>query len=125
MITLYGNPIPKKNSQSIYFNSASGKPFISQSARYQDYETDCLWQLSAFRKAQVPPAPLNVQCIYYRADHRRVDLVNLLEATDDILVRAGVIADDNYTVIAGHDGSRVYFDRERPRVEITITHLNQ
>ena len=124
MIILYGNPIPKKNSQNIYFNGTTGKPFITQSTRYRQYEADCLWQLSTHRAA-IPPAPLNVQCVYYRSDRRRVDLVNLLEATDDILVRSGLITDDNYTVIAGHDGSRVYFDRERPRVEITITHLNQ
>lgn len=125
MIILYGNPIPKKNSQDIYFNKSSGKPFISQSTRYLDYEQDCLWQMKAFAKKPIPPAPINVQCVYYRSDHRRVDLVNLLEATDDILVRAGLIPDDNFNVIAGHDGSRVYVDRERPRVEITITHLNQ
>ena len=53
--------------------------------------------------------------------HRRVDLVNLLEATCDILVDANVIADDNSGIVAGHDGSRVKYDKDNPRVEITIT----
>ena len=52
--------------------------------------------------------------------HRRVDLVNLLEATDDILVSCGVLKDDNAKIIVSHDGSRVYYDKEAPRAEIFI-----
>ncbi len=52
------------------------------------------------------------------ADHRP-------EATDDILVRAGVLADDCAAVVAGHDGSRVLLDRQRPRVEIEITGMEE
>ena len=54
---------------------------------------------------------------------RKTDLTNLLEAVDDILVHAGIIADDNYTIIASHDGSRVLYDKYRPRTEITITRM--
>ena len=52
---------------------------------------------------------------------RRVDLTNLLEAVDDMLVKAGVLADDNRDIVAGHDGSRVYYDKDNPRIEIDIT----
>lgn len=65
--------------------------------------------------------PVNVQCVYYMPTRHRVDLVNLLEATNDILVAGGVLADDNCKVIAAHDGSRVDFDKYNPRVEITIS----
>lgn len=51
---------------------------------------------------------------------RKVDLVNLLEATLDVLVHYGVIADDNNSVVASVDGSRVLYDKARPRVEIEI-----
>ena len=54
-----------------------------------------------------------------------MDLVNLLEATDDILVRAGVLADDRSTIVAGHDGSRVLCDKARPRVEIEIESMDK
>jgi Holliday junction resolvase RusA-like endonuclease len=54
---------------------------------------------------------------------RRVDLTNLLEAIDDILVKYGVLEDDNYNIIDNHDGSRVYYDKENPRTEITINLL--
>ena len=52
---------------------------------------------------------------------RKVDLVNLLEALDDILVHYGVLEDDNCGIIVSHDGSRVHYDKENPRTEVTIT----
>ena len=51
---------------------------------------------------------------------RRVDLLNLLEATMDILVHAGILADDNSSIVVGHDGSRVLYDKGNPRAEIYI-----
>lgn len=58
--------------------------------------------------------------MYYMATRRKVDLANLIEATCDILVKAGVLADDNSKIVAAHDGSRVELDRKNPRVEIEI-----
>ena len=51
---------------------------------------------------------------------RKCDLTNLLEAVDDVLVKHGIVADDNYTIIESHDGSRVLYDKENPRTEIYI-----
>ena len=64
---------------------------------------------------------MNIQCLYYMQTRRIVDLVGLLQGTDDLLTDAGVIKDDNSRIVAGHDGSRVLYDKENPRVEITIT----
>ena len=81
----------------------------------------CLWQIRA------PPEPIsarvNVRCVYYMATRRKVDLANLIEATCDILVTAGVLADDNSKIVAAHDGSRVELDRKQPRVEIEIEEM--
>lgn len=52
---------------------------------------------------------------------RRVDLTNLLESADDALVAAGVLADDNSQIIVSHDGSRVLYDKDSPRTEVTIS----
>ncbi|MBQ6324459.1 MAG: RusA family crossover junction endodeoxyribonuclease [Clostridia bacterium] len=89
------------------------------SRAYEEYEAACLRQLP-YVGAPID-RPVNVKCVYWMRTRRRVDLVNLLEATMDILVRAGVLADDNSSIVTGHDGSRVRWDRERPRVEIEIT----
>ena len=50
-----------------------------------------------------------------------MDLTNLLEAVDDVLVKARVLLDDHCGIIVSHDGSRVLYDKENPRTEVSIT----
>ena len=118
-MTIYGNPATKKNSMQIYKNSRTGQPFLTQSKRYKDYARDCAMQITGKHK-QAIDYPINLKCVYYRKTKRRVDLTNLLAATCDILTDCGVIADDNYKIVRSHDGSRVDFDKDNPRVEIEI-----
>ena len=54
---------------------------------------------------------------------RKCDIVNLLQAVCDILVKYNIILDDNYTIVSSHDGSRVYYDKHNPRTEISITNF--
>lgn len=56
---------------------------------------------------------------------RRVDLNNLHNALHDILVHYQIIDDDNSEVIAATDGSRVRYDKEFPRTEITIKEIKE
>ena len=60
---------------------------------------------------------------FYTATRRKVDLANLIEATTDILVKARVLEDDNSKIVAAHDGSRVDYDKQNPRVEIWIEEM--
>lgn len=120
--TLLGPPRTKKNSQQIR-RTVAGRPFVAPSKAFAAYERSCLAQIKTPHRPV--SAAVNVKCVYYMPTKRRVDLTNLLEATDDILVRAGVLADDCASVVAGHDGSRVLLDRQRPRVEITITEMEE
>lgn len=120
--TLKGAPRTKKNHQQILRNR-SGRPFVAPSKDFLLYQEKCLWQIKTPQRS-ISEA-VNVKAVYYMPNRRRVDLVNLLEATDDILVKAGVLADDCAAVVAGHDGSRVLLDRKRPRVEITITEMEE
>lgn len=69
--------------------------------------------------------PVNIKCLFYMQTRRKCDLTNLLEAVDDILVHVGILEDDNYTIVAGHDGSRVLYDKENPRTEIYIESINR
>lgn len=116
--TLYGRPTTKKNSQRIIM--VNGKPRIIQSKQYAKYEKDCLRQISGRYKEELD-RPCNVCVRYYMPTKHRVDLVNLLEATCDILVKAGVLKDDESKIVIGHDGSRVLHDKENPRAEVEIT----
>lgn len=77
-----------------------------------------LWQL---RWREEPIAErVNVKCIYYMPTKRRVDLVNLEEATLDLLVKAKVLKDDCADIVASMDGSCVRYDKASPRTEIVI-----
>lgn len=120
-LVIKGNPITKKNHQRI-FKTRDGKPFIMPSQQYKAYEEASLWQIHGVGGGI--DVPVNVKCVYYMETKRRVDLVNLLEATCDILVRAGVLKDDDSKIVAAHDGSRVLYDKANPRVEITIERMD-
>lgn len=112
------NPRTKKNSQQIMINRKTGRPFVMQSSKYKEYEKNCGYFLKKL------PNPINelvnVKCVFYRETRIRCDLSNLLEAAMDILVEYGILADDNFNIITGFDGSRVYIDKDNPRTEITI-----
>lgn len=54
---------------------------------------------------------------------RLCDLTNMLEAIDDVMVKAGLLKDDNYKIIAAHDGSRVLYDKSNPRTEVCIERI--
>lgn len=61
--------------------------------------------------------------MFYMPTRRIVDLTNLEEAIDDILVKYGVLKDDNSRILVSHDGSRVLYDKNNPRTEVTIRFL--
>lgn len=115
---VYGNPATKKNSQQILTNKKTGRQFISQSNAYKRYERSAVLQLHKLSSAI--NKKVQVKCLFYRDSMRRVDLTNLLEAIDDILVKAGIIKDDDFKILVSHDGSRVFVDRDNPRTEIFI-----
>lgn len=115
-ITIPLPPVTKKNSQRIVL--VRNRPMILPSQKYKDYERDAMPALLPYRKGYT--GPVNLRCLYYMPTRRRVDLCNLLEATCDLLVHHGVLADDNSAVVVSHDGSRVLYDREHPRTEIFL-----
>ena len=123
-ICLTGDPRTKKNSQRI-IRIGRGSRIIPSKA-YMDYAEECALQLLAQRATNTGiDYPVNVACVYFMPTRRKVDLVNLLEATCDILKDNFVVLDDCASIIAGHDGSRVEYDKQRPRVEIEITRIER
>ncbi len=109
-------PRTKKNSQQII--TVNGRSMIIPSKAYKQYEKDCRPFLPSVVSIN---SPVNVKAIYYMPTRRKVDLCNLHEALCDVLVRHGVVCDDNAKIIAAMDGSRVEYDKLNPRTEITIT----
>ena len=116
------NPITKKNSQQIVYNKAVNRSFIIPSKQFREYELNCGLYLMYAKKGI--DYPVNVKCVYYMKTKRKVDLVNLQEATLDVLVKYGVIKDDNSNIVVSMDGSRVDYDAKNPRTEIWIEDLS-
>ena len=111
-------PISKKNSQQIMVNQYTGKPFIMPSQKFREYEEMALWYIPKGKRIDFA---VNVKCLFYMPTHRKCDLTNMLEAIDDVMVKAGLLEDDNFTIIQSHDGSRVLYDKQHPRTEVCIT----
>ena len=109
-------PVTKKNSQQIAYTK-TGRPFVVPSAIFKRYQKAAARYVPA---GETLKGPVQVTGIFYRKTCRTVDLTNLLEALDDLLVECGLLADDSWKVIASHDGSRVRFDKDNPRTEVTI-----
>ena len=113
------NPITKKNSQRILHKYNRGKkiPFISPSEAFENFQEDCGY----FVKPLNIDYPVNVEARYFMKKRYKVDLSNLNSSIHDILVHYNVIKDDSAKYIVSTDGSRVYYDKDNPRVEIIIT----
>ena len=114
-----GPPITKKNSMRV-FRLKNGRTIVKPSAAYEAYEATASYFVLEDKPDEPIDYPVTVTVTYYMKARRPVDLTNLLEATDDILVKCGVLKDDNRDIIASHDGSRVLYDKENPRCIIAI-----
>lgn len=118
-ITIDLPPITKKNSQQIV--RAKGHYMVLPSKQYRKYEKEASKMLKW--KDEPIDYPVNVECKFYMPTRRRVDIANLTSAIHDVLVHAGVLEDDNRNIVYSMDGSRVLYDKEHPRTEITITRV--
>ena len=120
-ITIPVVPRSKKNSQQIIINPRTKRPMIIQSKLYANYERECGLYLKKY-KSNIDYS-INLKIEFYVPDKRRRDIANYIEAIQDILVKYEVLRDDNYNIIYSLDGTRMYLDKENPRVEIEITRI--
>jgi Holliday junction resolvase RusA-like endonuclease len=122
------HPVSKKNSQVIIpVKTKYGKTrhIPIPSPQYRDFEAAVMPFLMRVKsETGVIDYPNNMAVEFYVSKKLKYDLTNLLEAIDDAAVKSGLIADDNRDIIAGHDGSRVFYDKINPRIEITITKMD-
>lgn len=128
-IIIPGNPVTKKNhGRIVQKKTRNGKtmPIMLPSEVYAKYEKHCKQFMPIFEEP-VPHfnEPINLRVLYYMETRRRCDITNLLQATCDILVKYGILEDDNYNIVASVDGTRVFYDKENPRCEIYIEPLKK
>lgn len=120
------DPRTKKNSPQIagtgkrcpYCNKFT-RQFIVPSKANKLYTAR---SLSYLKEKQEQPIdyPVHIKYLFYKGTRHRVDALNLAEAADDLLVEAGILADDNSNIVVHHDGTRVLYDKQNPRTEIYI-----
>ena len=124
-----GAPRTKKNSQKIAGGKEKcplcrkpKKQWIVQGAAHDKYADLASWQL---RPRPVKPIdfPIQIKYLFFLDADRIVDDLNLAACADDLLIRNGIIADDNRRIVKSHDGTRSYVDRDNPRTEIYITRM--
>lgn len=108
----------KKNSQQIIVNPKTNRPMIIQSKYYHEFEQNCGYFLKRF--ARHIATPINLKCTFIVPDKRKRDIANLLNAIQDILVKYGVIEDDNYNIVQSVDGTRIIYEKGREETIIEI-----
>lgn len=113
----------KKNSQQLLINKKTGKTFISQSKLYKKFEQECGYFLSKYKNNI--DIPVNIKATFYVPDRRKRDLTNLENAIADVLVKYKVLADDNYNIISGWDGSRIIYEKGKEKTILEIEEMRK
>ena len=118
-----GRPITKKNSQQI-FRRGKGRPFITQSKAYKKFEQSAVRELLPQKTEETITKKVDLCVKYYMPNYASwPDLIGLLQATSDILEKAGIIENDKNIKHYGFRGNHseiVGVDKDNPRTEIRL-----
>lgn len=134
---ILGPPRVKKNNQRL---ASRGKYAVRYNTpSYKEWLSKAIPQIYDQKKQldHIIDYPVNLRCMFYMPTRGRVDLSALYEGIQDLLASKDkydkngrlksiglyVLDDDNYKIVAGHDGSRVHVDKANPRMEIFITKM--
>ena len=118
-ITIETVPRTKKNHGRIMRFGKFNK--IMPSAAFMAFQADAMPKLKAAWAGRDPiDTPVNLAAVFYR-DALRGDAVGYYQAIADVLQKAGVVVDDE--LIKQWDGSRLFKDKDRPRIEMTFTSI--
>lgn len=95
------------------------KQFVRNADKTTEYSFSAAKYLHPKPQKEIEGPVHLIYRLYTETWHRKDDL-NLYEALDDILVKEGILKDDDRKTIRSRDGSRVLYDKENPRAEIYI-----
>lgn len=122
---ILGVPRVKKNNQKVVVavNRKTGKRYPKKidTPAYKAWHSKAIPQINLQKPSLEIDFPINLACSFYMDTAVKVDLSALYEGIQDVLVELNVLTDDNYSIVASHDGSGVYVDKTNPRMEIVIT----
>lgn len=116
-IIIPGEVISKKNGQKII---RCGKfPRIKAGDAYLKWEKQAVQELQFKRINWTGDYPIELHMFFYRKTRRAFDYSNMVESIQDMLIKAGVILEDNFLhVIPVVSGMSI--DKDHPRVVVNI-----
>jgi len=112
MITIKGSVPSKKNSKIMVCRGKT--PILLPSSNYTAWHKDAMSQISGFE----PITSKEIKLVFFAKDNRKFDLTNKAESIMDTLVDAGLIEDDNYSVVPKLCLEFGGVDKDNPRCEI-------
>jgi Holliday junction resolvase RusA-like endonuclease len=118
IITIHGQVPSQKNSKSVGVNPRTGRVFVTSNKIVKTWQKEALTQLQAYRGQA--DGELFITMAFYNKDRRGRDIDNQASSVLDILVKSGLIPDDNCFVVSRMCLMFGGIDKENPRVEITI-----
>lgn len=120
-LTIPGKFFSKKNSKQIV--RIGGQPRLLSSKPFRAWEKMATEALRAQYRGETISDPVHAKFLFYAPDRRKRDLSNCFEGPQDALQKAEIIKDD--AQIVSLDGSRLLYDKENPRVEITLERVEE
>ena len=93
-IIITGSTPSKKNSKII--SCRGNRPCLFPSAKYTQWHKEALLQLTGKESIKAN----SITITFFAGDNRKFDLTNKAESIMDTLVDAGLIEDDNYSVVS-------------------------
>ncbi len=116
-IVFAGRCPSKKNAKQIVY--VKGRPLIISSKDYKQWHEEQMWFLKS-KRLKPFTEPVRVRIESYSENKRKYDLSNKAESILDLLVDAGILPDDNYSVVPELTLLYKGVDKESPRSEVTI-----
>lgn len=114
-LTLAGTPRTKKNGETM--TKVGTRTMLVPSAAYRGWEREAVPALVDAWKRGPIVGPVNVAATIYR-ERAGGDAANYYNAIADILEEAGVVVND--ALVVSWDRTRMFVDKQRPRVELLL-----
>lgn len=126
VVEISGEVPSKKNSRRIFM--AGGRTVSVPSGRHAKWYRSALAEITSAKVGCLFPIKgrLRVDCTFYHGDRRRRDHNNQMASILDLLVDAGIIADDSWDIVAeefckgrlrkGLGGARIEIGLLKPEV---------
>ena len=120
MITILGQTPAQKNSKQIFYNKATGKPFITSNNTVKGWQLAALNQLKQTTESYT--GAVVIDYMFYVKDNRKRDIDNMIATVNDSLQAGHIIEGDHWQVLQ-IGSAKAEIDKENPRCEITITNI--